>query len=247
MNAPRRWVIERVVDHLIDEHPGDRPLRVGIDGITAAGKTTWAAELAAAVGARGRPVLVLSLDGFHHPRARRHRQGRTSAAGYYADAYDVDALRTFVLDPLGAGRGEPVRTAVHDLATDQPVDEPAVRVPANSVVLVDGTFLLRLELRGGFDQVVYVDTGEAVARARAMVRDADLFGGPAAVAEIYAQRYHPACALYAAAADPLRHADVVIGNDHLEHPVLRRIGRASGRPARAQLTGRVGLLPPDLA
>ena len=62
-----------------------------MDGITAAGKTTWAVELAAALHARGRSALHLTLDNFHHPRTRRYRQGRTSPAGYYADAYDVEA------------------------------------------------------------------------------------------------------------------------------------------------------------
>lgn len=226
--ARRRLVVDRIADQLAAEHPGDRPLRVGVDGITAAGKTTWAGELAAAVGARGRPVLAVSLDGFHHPRVRRHRQGRTSPDGYYADAYNVEALRASLLDPLGPGGSDEVRVRVHDLAADQPVDEPPVRLAADAVLVVDGTFLLRPELAGGFDQVVYVDTSEAVARSRAMIRDAELFGGPAAVAEIYAERYHPACGLYAAAADPLARADVVIGNDDLDRPVLRRIGGPAG-------------------
>ncbi len=48
MSQSRRLVVDRVVDHLLTAHPGDRPLRVGVDGIIAAGKTTWAAELGAA-------------------------------------------------------------------------------------------------------------------------------------------------------------------------------------------------------
>ena len=213
-----------MADHLLAEHPGDGPGGGGVYGITAAANTPLAAGRAAAVKARGRPVLTVSLDGFHHPRARRHRLGRTSPAGYYADAYDVEALRKVLLDPRGPGGDALIRTRVHDLTTDRPVDEPPIPVSADAVVLVDGTFLQRPELVGGFDQVVYVDTSEAVAQARARVRDAGLFGGPAAVAEIYAARYHPACALYAAEVDPVSRADVVLGNDDLDRPVLRRVG-----------------------
>lgn len=40
MTGPGRGeVVDRVADHLLAEDPGDRPLRVGVDGITAAGKT----------------------------------------------------------------------------------------------------------------------------------------------------------------------------------------------------------------
>jgi uridine kinase len=65
------------------------PVRTAIDGVTAAGKSTFASELTAAVGARGRPAIHLTMDGFHHPRAHRHRRGRTSAEGYYEDAYGL--------------------------------------------------------------------------------------------------------------------------------------------------------------
>ena len=41
---------------------------------------------------------------------------------------------------------------------------------------------------------------------------------------MYATRYHPACTLYIAEVDPVGHADIVIGNDHVHHPELRRIG-----------------------
>jgi uridine kinase len=224
ISAQRRLVLDRVVDHLLAAHPGDRPLRVAVDGITAAGKTTWAGELAAAVEVGGRPAVPLSLDGFHHPRARRYRQGRTSPAGYYADAYDVAALRRFVLEPLGPGGSRQIRTRVHDLASDAPVDDESTTVPPDAVILVDGTFLQRPELDGGWDQAVYVDTDPAVARARARQRDAALFGSPEAVEEMYLTRYHPACALYIAERDPVRRATVVIGNDDVAGPVLRRTG-----------------------
>jgi uridine kinase len=59
---------------------------VSVDGITVAGKTTVAREFAAAVGERGRVAVHLSMDGFHHHRAHRHRQGWDSAIGYY----DID-------------------------------------------------------------------------------------------------------------------------------------------------------------
>jgi uridine kinase len=118
-----------------------------------------------------------------------------------------------------------IRTRVHDLATDQPVAEAPVRVPSDGIVLVDGTFLQRPGLDGLWDEVVYVDTDPVVARARARQRDAALFGSPEAVEEMYATRYHPACALYAAAVDPVARATVVLGNDDLAHPELRRLGR----------------------
>lgn len=77
----RADVIGRIADRLVQLVPG-HPLRVAVDGITAAGKTTLANELAAAVTEHGRSASRLSMDGFHHRRAHRHRRGRDSADGY---------------------------------------------------------------------------------------------------------------------------------------------------------------------
>ncbi len=48
----------RIADHLCAADPG-HPLRVAVDGITAAGKTTLARSLAAAVRESGRPAIHL--------------------------------------------------------------------------------------------------------------------------------------------------------------------------------------------
>lgn len=200
------------------------PTRVAVDGVTASGKTTLAGELAAAVAALGRPAVHLTMDGFHHPRAHRHRLGRTSAEGYYRDAYDFAAFARSVLVPLGPGGDRRYRTAILDLASDQPVFEDQVEAPADAVVIVDGSFLQRAELADLWDHRIYVDTSLDVARTRGAHRDTALFGGRARAEELYDARYHAACRLYLAEVDPARRATVVVANDDLAHPSVRTAG-----------------------
>jgi len=52
---------------LIERLPARRPLRVGIDGRSGAGKTSFADALAHRLEALGRPCLRASLDGLHPP------------------------------------------------------------------------------------------------------------------------------------------------------------------------------------
>ena len=222
-SSERVRIIGRVADHILADRPG-HTLRVAVDGVTAAGKTTFADELAAALLARGRPTIRLSMDGFHHPREHRYRQGRASAQGYYRDAYDFTGLADHVLEPLGPEGSGTYRTAIHDLETDQPLGGPRVRAAPDAVLVVDGTFLQNPVLLGLWDEVVYLDTDVAVAEDRAAGRDVHLFGSPQAVREAYRGRYHAACRLYADEVDPLGRAGIVVGNDDLDHPQLRRIG-----------------------
>lgn len=73
-------MLGRVADHLVARLPGRR-VRVAVDGVTGAGKTTLAGELAAAVRERGRPAVTVSMDGFHQPRTHRLPRGAAVRRG----------------------------------------------------------------------------------------------------------------------------------------------------------------------
>ena len=61
------------------------PLRVGIDGIDAAGKSFLANTLASFLAKSGHNVICASIDGFHNPQHVRYQRGRYSPEGYYYD------------------------------------------------------------------------------------------------------------------------------------------------------------------
>ena len=168
------------------------PLRVAIDGIDAAGKTTLADDLVGPIEARGRTAIRASIDGFHRPRAERYRQGEGSPTGYYEDSFDYAALREALLLPLGPGGNRLYERATFDHQTDTPVLSPRERAPDDAVLLFDGIFLLRPELDESWEYRIFVDVAFAVALQRALVRDQSLFGSSASVAARYLQRYFPA-------------------------------------------------------
>lgn len=198
--------------------PDDRPRTVAVDGMSCVGKTTLAGELAAIVSGAGRPVVAVAYDDFHQPREVRHLRDRLSAEGYLSDSYDHAALRRLVLDP--AATGSPVVTASFDLADDVAVSPAPVDLTPDSVVLVEGEFLLGTDLDMRWDLAVLLVADPAAVVARALVRDGDL-GSQAQVRELYLRRYLGAWALYEERADPWARADVVVDlTDPLQPRVL---------------------------
>ena len=192
------------------------PTRVALDGVDAAGKTTLADELAPLVEARGRASVRASLDGFHRPRAERHRRGRDSADGYYRDAFDLAALRRELLEPLGPGGSRRYRTATFDLAADVPLETAQRLAPDDAVLLVDGVFLQRPELDEHWDLRVFVHVELGEALRRGVERDGT------ATRELYERRYLAAQRRYLAAVSPRERADAVVVNDDPASPRLVR-------------------------
>ena len=197
------------------------PLRVGVDGVCGAGKSTFADRLVETIAGLGRPAVRLDSDGFHHPRAVRHRQGRDSARGYYEDAYDFDALRELALVPLGPGGSRRYAARVHDLPTDAVVLEWAL-APVDAVVVFDCTFLQRDGLRRLWDEVIWLEAGLGTAQARGVARDAEALGGVDRAVSAYETRYLAACRIYLAEQRPGAKASIVVDNDDVTAPRIVR-------------------------
>jgi len=213
------------------------PIRVAFDGVDASGKTTLANELVQPLRALGRSVIRTSVDRFHHPRAIRMRRGESSPEGYYRDAFDYPALRRVLLEPLGPGGSRRYRVATHDHRTDEAVEDPLDHAADDAVLLFDGVFLLRPELRNHWDFAIFVRAAFDVTVARAEQRDQELFGSAARVRRRYAERYVPGQRLYLSEVRPERLASVVIDNDDPAHPSIVR-GTAPDDASAAEPSGR---------
>lgn len=215
----RSDVLDQVAQRIARLRLG-HPVRVAVDGRTASGKTTLADELAALLIDQGHSVIRTSIDGFHRPRVERYARGRYSAEGYYHDARDLPSIVSLLLAPLGPNGDRHYRTASFDLDADQPLTQEAQIASAEAILIVDGTFLQRPELRDHWDVSLFVRTSAETAQARGLGRDADRLGGEAAAIDLYATRYGPAYALYDRLADPETRCDAIIDNNDLTRPRL---------------------------
>lgn len=225
MSDARDRVLAQVADAVPDPRTLGRPVRVGVDGVDGAGKTTFAHELAEVLRADGRDVMHASVDGFHRSAQERYRRGRTSPEGFFLDSYDLDAFRSVLLDPLGPDHRGPrlVRTAVRDVTTDADPGTPWVDASDTTTLVVDGIFLHRDELADVWDLSIWLDAPFDVTYARMAVRD----GCPPDPFDPANRRYREGQLLYLAACSPATRADVVVGNGDAEAPrVLSRRRRA---------------------
>ncbi len=213
----RPQVLEQLADLIIGVSK-PHPVRVAIDGVDAAGKTTLADELVAPVESRGRPVIRANLDGFHRPRGERYRRGQDSPVGYYHDSFDYESVRDELLEQLGPGGSMRYRTATFDYRSDEFICEQFQTASSDSVLLFDGIFLLRSELNDLWDFRIFLQTNADVALKRAIERDATLLGSDDSIRKQYAKRYMPGQRIYLDGVRPERIANVVVDNNDLDNP-----------------------------
>ncbi|HEX5531111.1 MAG TPA: hypothetical protein VFZ82_16205 [Methylomirabilota bacterium] len=240
MTPARRAVLDRVAEAVL-ALPATGTVRVGIDGVDGAGKTTIADELRDRLASSGRPIIRASVDGFHHPKPVRYRLGRYSPEGFYRDSYDYAALHRLLLDPLGPGGTGRFRRAIFDVDADVAVDAPEERAAPGSILLVDGMFLHRPELRDTWDLSVFLRV--------AWIRNHRLRGAPAR-AELEAPatgRYLGGQRLYFRECAPWECASIVVDNHDLDAPFVVERGGRRGRLAAWLVPLLLAVATPALA
>jgi uridine kinase len=215
----RSGALDGVRDAITARKVGRRPLMVYVSGVDAAGKTLVTSRLAALVHDAGHDVLIVNVDDFHQPKRLRYGGDPADPADqYYSRSYDLAVLVDDVLAPIRQTGALDKTLHLVDLATDTFSMERRYTASPETVVFVDGVFLLRPELVGFGDVFVEVDVPLSVAFARARAREA---GRPDAAATLakYASKYFAAQVRYRRTFEPVRRAQVVIDNRG-EEPVV---------------------------
>jgi uridine kinase len=217
----REDLLNDLVAQIVARKKPDKPFRVGIDGRSAAGKSTLADALGSAVGGTGLNVLRPSIDGYHHSKERRYQKGEFSAAGYYEDAYNYQAVIEYLLEPL-SGDAFPVlcRQVAHNWRTDMVEAAPPIPVDAASVLLFDGLFLFRRELNTYWDFRILLDIDYTTSLSRALERDKDVLGEADLVRKKYEMRYEPAWLMYVDQEHPESRAETIVDNRDFMNPKI---------------------------
>jgi uridine kinase len=186
-----------------------------------AGQLALACRTTAPTTAPTVTTLRTSCDAFHQPRSRRYARGDLSPEGYYLDSVDYASMVATCLLPFLRGAAE-VRLSQHDHRADAETVVSAADVPPRAVLVVDGVFLLRPELRTLWSLSIYLHISPDETLRRARRRDVDLFGSVDEVDRRYLSRYLPAQEHYRQLADPESHADVIVDNHDPHNPRIER-------------------------
>jgi uridine kinase len=232
-SAARAALIADVAARVADLGPGR--LRVAVDGLTCAGKTSFGHELAAALRDLGRPTARASMDDFKNPwrEARELGYDRVSGEGYYRNAYDFRSARDLLLAPAAPGGSGDLVLCGHDPLTGEDHRDKTIAVPADAVLIVDSVFAFRPEYNDFWDYRIWLEVDFGLALRRGIARDAAREGAQQA-REVHRDRYHSAEMIYLAEVGPESLADLIIDNSDFARPVILGGRDTGGRASREE-------------
>ena len=145
-----------VADLIRARRAGRTPFLVGITGAVAAGKSTLAGELAAALAASALSVEIVATDGFLMDNAALTALGLLNRKGF-PESYDVAAMRA-ALAAIRAGPADfpGYSHTIYDI-------DPALtrRLAPPDVLIVEGLSLHAGAKALGLDLLIYLDADEA--------------------------------------------------------------------------------------
>jgi uridine kinase len=205
LTPERRAVIEQLVGEILSHYPRGR-LTVAVDGPEAAGKTTFADDLAAEFEKRAHPAVRASMDDFHRRSEHRYRAGRFSPEGCYRDSSNYSVFRRVLIEPFRLAGSTAFVTAAFDYVRDVQIEPKWLTGPPDLYLIVDGVFLNRPELAGTWNYSIWVDADDVVRSERLLARDDIAPGSP------MSERHEGAQALYEAEAHPREAASAIIDN-----------------------------------
>ncbi len=220
----RKELLQHLAKMILDVHI-EHPLRVGIDGARASGKTSLANELEKELKLFNRQIIQISSDDFRNPKAIRYRKGRNSAEGYYHDSCNDRLLIEKVLQPLGPGGDLSYKKASFNFQTDSEVHSPTEYAKKDAIILVHGVFLLRPELVPYWDFKIFLDSNFQITLERAIKRDGYYLGSEKEIVLQYNERYIPGMKIYFKESHPAEVADLVIDTNDMNSPVITKMHR----------------------
>jgi uridine kinase len=208
LTAQKKDVFAALADDILHNYSEGRVI-IAVDGLDGAGKTRFADTLAGQLGIGHRAVFRASIDDFHRPRLDRYARGKDSPEGFYLDSYNYATFRRVLIEPFRIGRIGSFVLQAFDLKRNAQFEPKWSSGPDDAILIVDGIFLNRPELRGIWNYSIWLEVDPKVAAARMLERDGETTNP---------KRYSGGQKLYLKEAKPREAATAIIDNNDFDHP-----------------------------
>lgn len=196
-------MIDEIINKFHSRTNKNRAYIVGIDGLSGAGKTTLVNQLKFE---KEYDITIIHIDNHIVEKDKRYNTGVEEWYEYYYLQWDIEMLTENLFKQIHDGNLELI-LPFYDGITDT-INNRVLSITKNSIVLIEGIFLLRKEWEKFYDYTVFVDCPEKIRYSRALNRDSYI-GDWQVRLEKYERRYWIAEKYYLELENPIEKVDRV--------------------------------------
>lgn len=202
--------MEYLFEKLKDENFSRKTYVIGIDGLGGAGKSTIVNSLKLELNNKRHECYILHIDDFINKREIRYDDSKEQWYCYYNIQWRYDYLIKEILEPIK--RGEEIKKGIelYDKENDE-YTAKQIHIPKGEILILEGVFLQRKELKDYLDFTIYLDVEKEVRLKRVLKRDGYI-GDAEEIKCKYEKRYFPAEDRYLMEYNPIGNADLVLKN-----------------------------------
>lgn len=148
-----------------ENHREARPYIVAIDGLSGAGKTTLVNLLKDSLE---KPVII-HIDDHIVERSKRYDTGQEQWFEYYQLQWDTNYLKEHLYQKLKQSAS--CLTLPFYLKDEDTHSNQTMHLSPNSIIIIEGIFLLREEWKDFYDYIIFLDCPKEIRYERVLQRD----------------------------------------------------------------------------
>lgn len=200
--------MEFIINKLKNQDFSNDVFIIAVDGLGGAGKTRFVNRLKDELNKENYDYTILHIDDFIHQKCNRYNVDEPEWHCYYYLQWRYEYLIKELLEPIKCGEVIDKYIEVYSKENDNYFIEE-ISIPQGSILIIEGVFLQREELKKYFDFTVYLDASKDIRLNRVIQRDTYI-GSEEEIIKKYETRYFPAEDKYISEYLPIENADYVL-------------------------------------
>lgn len=186
-------------------------LIIGIDGLGGAGKSYFSEKLKKILSQQNYSVEIIHIDDFIYNRNIRYNPNYPEWYCYYFLQWRYEYLKSELIYQLKRDNEFHGSVKLYDKEKDKYFLQ-RLDISKNSVVIIEGVFLQREELKNIFDFIIYINVNKEKRIERILNRDIYI-GNHDDILRKYNVRYFPAEEKYCLENEPIKNANFILNEE----------------------------------
>lgn len=186
-------------------------LIVAISGIDGSGKGYFSKQLENSFFENGISCQIISVDGWlSHPNTRFSKSN--PGDNFYKNGIDLEGFKNDIILPLVNCQEVDIKRLEYDASNSENQIERNYQIKGKRVVILEGIFLFRKDLKKLYDYKIWINTSEETSLKRALVRNQEGTSDEQTVSD-FEKIYFPAQHIHNKIDSPIKAADLIIDNE----------------------------------